>query len=87
MANLQIRIEDSLRMQAQEVAQSMGLDLASSVRMFLTQMVRVNGLPFTPQADPFYSERNQRILQEAIADLDAGRNIVTKSMAELEDMA
>ncbi len=85
MANLQIRIDDDLRIQAQQVAQSMGLDLASSVRLFLTQMVRHNGLPFTPKADPFYSERNQLILQDSIAQLERGEGI-TKTMAELEAM-
>ncbi len=86
MANLQIRIDDDLRIKAQQVAQSMGLDLASSVRLFLTQMVRQNGLPFTPKADPFYSERNQFILQDSITQLERGEGI-TKTMTELEAMA
>lgn len=38
MANLQIRIDDDLRNKAQEIANSMGLDLASAVRMFLCQI-------------------------------------------------
>ena len=58
MANLQIRIDDTIRDRAQEVAANMGLDLTSAVRMFLYQMVRVNGLPFQPKADPFYSSSN-----------------------------
>ena len=33
MANLQVRIDDSLKTQAQIVAESMGLDLTQSVRM------------------------------------------------------
>ncbi len=86
MASLQIRIDDNLRARAQDVAQSMGLDLASCVRLFLTQMVRENGLPFTPKADPFYSERNQLILQDSIAQLNRGEGI-PKTLAELEAMA
>ena len=53
MPNVQIRVDENLRTRAQAVAQGMGLDLSTAVRMFLTQMVRENGLPFRPSADPF----------------------------------
>lgn len=84
MANLQIRVDDELRDRAQEVAQSMGLDLASAVRVFLAQMVRCNGMPFRPTADPFYSESNRKQLKKLIADVEAGRNIVYHGLLEDE---
>jgi len=86
MANVQVRVDESLRAQAQSVAASMGLDLASAVRLFLTQMVRENGLPFRPVADPFYSMRNQAGLEKSVAQLNAGQTVV-KTLAELEGMA
>lgn len=86
MANVQVKLDDTLRDNAQAVAASMGLDLASAVRMFLTQMVRENGLPFKPTGDPFYSERNLAALDKSVAQLGAGRT-VTKTLAELERMA
>lgn len=86
MANVQVKIDDSLRDNAQAVAASMGLDLASAVRMFLAQMVRENGMPFKPSGDPFYSERNLVALDVSIAQLKAGQT-VTKTLAELERMA
>jgi antitoxin component of RelBE/YafQ-DinJ toxin-antitoxin module len=55
-------------------------------RLFLTQMVRENGLPFRPTADPFYSAKNQAELAKSIAQLNAGQT-VTKTLAELEAMA
>lgn len=82
MANVQVRVDENLRAQAQAVANSMGLDLASAVRMFLTQMVRENGLPFKPTGDPFYSTRNQTHLREVIEDLDKGRNCVFHELIE-----
>lgn len=84
MANLQIRVDDELRDRAQEVAQGMGLDLASAVRVFLTQMVRCNGMPFRLTADPFYSEANQAHLKKLIADVEAGRNIVCRDLLDDE---
>ena len=86
MANVQIKVDDQLRDKAQIVAASMGLDLASTVRMFLTQMVRENGLPFKPKGDSFYNERNLMALDKSIAQLDEGQT-VTKTLDELENMA
>ena len=74
MANVQVRVDENLREQAQTVAASMGIDLACAVRMFLTQMVRENGLPFRPSGDPFYSAQNQAHLAKAIADMNSGKN-------------
>jgi len=85
MANVQVKVDDHLRDTAQAVAASMGLDLASAVRIFLTQMVRENGLPFKPGGDPFYSERNLAALEKSIAQLVDGQT-VTKTLDELESM-
>ncbi len=82
MVNLQVRIDDNLKVRAQNVAESMGLDLTQAVRMFLTQMVRVNGLPFRPQADPFFSEKNIRHLEKVAEDLKARRNTHVHDLIE-----
>lgn len=82
MANLQIKIDDSLRDDAQFVANQLGLDVASAVRMFLVQMVKHNGLPFRPIADPFYSVANQKYLKHAISDIENGANIVQHDLIE-----
>lgn len=82
MANVQVKIDDSLKNEAQAVAASMGLDLASAVRLFLTQMVRENGLPFRPYADPFYGARNQAHLAQVVADLNKGKNCAAHNLIE-----
>ena len=82
MASLQIRIDENLRNQAQIVAQGIGLDLSSAIRMFLTQMVRENGLPFRPKADPFFSARNQTHLAAVVDDLNHGRNCSAHELLE-----
>jgi DNA-damage-inducible protein J len=85
MANLQVRIEDTLKEQAQTVVQGMGLDLSGAVRLFLAQVVKENGLPFRPTNEPFYSAKNQEALRRAAAQMEAGR-IVVKSLDELRSM-
>lgn len=86
MANVQIRVDENLKIQAQAVATSMGIDLASAVRMFLAQMVKENGLPFQPSGDPFYSTKNQAALEKSITQINTGQT-VTKNIEELEMMA
>lgn len=83
MATLQVRLDDQLRTRAQDVAAHMGLDLSSAIRLFLTQMVTENGLPFKPFADKFYSVKNQDAIKKSIAQLNAGQTL-TKSLEELD---
>lgn len=85
MANLQVRLDDSLKAKAQTVAEGMGMDLSSAVRIFLAQMVRENGLPFTPSNDPFYSAKNRQALSQSLSQVVAGET-VEKSMAELRSL-
>lgn len=82
MANLQIRIDDYTRDRAQEVAASMGMDLPGAVRIFLYQLIRENGLPFQPKADPFYSQSNMAHLKKVVDDLNAGKNLVQHDLIE-----
>lgn len=85
MANLQIRLDDTLKKQAQDVVQRMGLDLSSAIRMFLAQLVKENGLPFRPTNDPFYSTNNQDALRSSAAQIKAG-HVVIKNLDELRNM-
>ena len=85
MPTLQIRIDDTLRQQASDTAQEMGLDLSSAIRMFLTQMVKENGLPFRPTNDPFYSASNRVALRSSLRQMETG-DTVTVSMEQLEAM-
>ncbi|TYT73418.1 type II toxin-antitoxin system RelB/DinJ family antitoxin [Desulfobotulus mexicanus] len=82
MASVQVKVDDQLRARAQAVAADMGLDLASAIRMFLAQMVRVNGLPFQPYADPdpFYNVKNQSHLADVAADLKQGKNCSARDL-------
>ena len=47
---LQIRIEEELRMEADEVLHEIGLDVPSAVRLFLTQVVQTRSIPFELKA-------------------------------------
>lgn len=86
MANLQVKIDDQLNAEAKTIAASLGTDVNTAVRVFLTQFVREKGFPFRPTADPFYSAKNMAALIESIEQAKKGE-FITKTLDELEAMA
>lgn len=82
MANLQIRIDDALKSQAQAITADLGMDVATAVRIFLAQMVREKALPFTPSLDPFYSQQNQAHLARLAQEMDASTNSTYRHLIE-----
>jgi len=50
MKTLQIRIEDTLRSEADSVLASMGLDLPTAVRLYLMKVVQTRSIPFALEA-------------------------------------
>lgn len=45
-AEIRLRIEPDLKEQSAEVLASLGLDMSDAIRLFLRQVVEVQGLPF-----------------------------------------
>lgn len=69
---IRYRIESNLKEEAESVFESMGLSPAAAIKLFYKQTAISRRLPFQPVAeDPFYSEENQRVLAESIAQLNA----------------
>ena len=63
---LQVRIEDSLRDEAAQVFERLGIDTSTAVRMFLKRAVMENGIPFrmTLPKTPYSAERGYRAMIE-----------------------
>jgi len=88
MASVNIRVDDTLKQEAESVFSEIGLTMSSATNIFYRQVVRYGGIPFELRIDPFYSAENQAHLQKAISDYESGKSKpVVKSMAELEMMA
>lgn len=51
MGVLQVRIDEDLKFQANEILESIGLDLSTAVRMFLKKVIIERGLPFDTKID------------------------------------
>lgn len=84
MANLNIRVDDDLKRQAEMVFSDIGLSLSAATTIFLKQVVRCNGIPFELRADPFWSESNMAHLKRGIEALNAGQG-VEHELIEVED--
>ena len=82
MPTLQIRVDDDLRSQAQTVADNLGLDLTSAIRVFLKQFVRENGFPFLVKADPFYSQEHLALLDRRAQEMDTQGRCVRHELLE-----
>lgn len=63
MANLQVRVNDELKMQADHLFDSLGLDTSTAIRIFLTAAVENNGLPFNVRHKPLSEAMQQAVFE------------------------
>ena len=73
MAQVNIRIDDELKNRADVLFDELGMNMTTAFTMFIKAAVRQNGIPFELNIDPFYSEKNMKVLRESIRDADAGK--------------
>ena len=84
--NLNIRIDEDLKKQAEEIFNELGLNMSTALTVFLRQTVRSNGIPFemrleTPNAETLAAMEDVRLkrnlrgpfnsVKELMEDLDA----------------
>ena len=87
MAQINIRIDDNLKEQAEILFEELGLNMSTAFNVFIRQSIRQGGIPFeiTTQVDPFFSESNMKILQQSLKEANEGK-FVSKSLEELKEM-
>ena len=63
---LQIRVDDELKEKATVLYASLGLDLSTAIRMFLTRSIMENGIPFstTLPKEPYKATQAIQALKE-----------------------
>jgi DNA-damage-inducible protein J len=87
MAQVNIRVDDNLKDQADKLFTALGMNFSVAVNVFLAHAVRQGGMPFelTTRTDPFYSESNMRALRQSIQEINEGK-LIPKTMEELQAM-
>ena len=73
MAQVNIHIDDELKFKADALFDELGLSMTTAFTMFIKAAVRQNRIPFELSIDPFYSEKNIKVLRESIRDADLGK--------------
>jgi len=82
--SMNIRMDNEVKRQAQELFAQFGLDMTTAVNMFLRQSIRQRGIPFALQLDPFYSEVNKERLVRAAERMEQTGGTVHE-LIEVED--
>jgi len=57
-ANINVRTDATVKAQAQQIFESIGLDLSTAVNLFLKQTVKENNLPFVVGTSNTFTERH-----------------------------
>ena len=75
MAQINIRIDDELKIRADNIFEELGLNMTTAFTMFVRQTIRQGGIPFeiTTRTDPFYNVKNINILRQSIKEADEGK--------------
>ena len=85
MASINFRMERSQKNELEKVCREMGMTMTTAFNIFAQRVIRDRKIPFEVSADPFYSEKNMRRLDESLRQLEEGK-VVVKTMEELEAM-
>lgn len=76
MTTIQIRIDNKTKKEAKKILNNIGMDMSSAIKVYLTQIVVTQGIPF-----PILTENGLTIYQEnkilqAAAEAEEGINTV-----------
>ena len=82
---IQVRVDDTLKKEAEALFNDLGLDVPTAIRLFLKQSLIHNGIPFPiTRTDDFYNEYNMKILNKSIEQLEEGQG-TTHDLIEVGD--
>lgn len=80
MSQINIRLDETLKTQAEILFSEMGMNMTTAINLFIRQAVRERAIPFkidvNPIADDFTIEEKKIIedgLRQSLADIKAGR--------------
>jgi DNA-damage-inducible protein J len=77
LATLNIRMDEDIKRRFDYFCADAGMNATVAVNLFARAVLREQRIPFeiTVPLDPFYSAKNQAMLNEAIEQLEAGRGV------------
>lgn len=86
MTQINFRIDDDIKSNAEKALKEMGLNMSTAITMFLVKVGREKRIPFEINADPFYSAENIAELEKRVSDLKNGKSTLTEhDLIEVDD--
>ncbi len=92
MTNITVRIDETIKSEAETLFEKLGLSISGAINVFFRQAIREQAIPFairaaTPEEkySEYFNPHNMKILMESIEQAKNGQ-IVIKSLSELEAM-
>lgn len=84
MAQVNFRVDDTIKAKAESACASMGLTMSSAINIFLAKVANEKRIPFEVSVDSFYSDKYITMLERRIADIKTGRNVREHELIEVE---
>ena len=76
MTQVNFRIDEDIKDNAEKVLNDMGLTMSAAITMFLVKIGKEKRIPFEINTDPFYSDENISELKRRIASIKNGTSIL-----------
>ena len=76
MAQINLRVDDDTKRNAEKTLDEIGLSMSTAINIFLKTVARENRIPFELSADPFYSKKNIAELEKRVAAIQSGKSIL-----------
>jgi DNA-damage-inducible protein J len=67
------KMDEDIKAEFDLFCAEVGLSASGAFNIFARTVVREKRIPFEISSDPFYGEKNMRVLRDSAADADAGR--------------
>lgn len=86
MAQINLRVDDEVKKQAELVCNDIGISLSSAINIYLKKLGREYRIPFDVSVDPFYSKKNIEYLEEKFSKYKKGNmKLIDKEIIEDEN--
>lgn len=86
MTQINFRIDEDVKTNAETALKEMGLTMSTAITMFLVKVGREKRIPFEINADPFYSAENMAELERRIASVRTGTSTLKEhDLIEADD--
>ena len=83
-STITVRVDEKIKKEANSIFREVGMDMSTAINIYLKQVIRSNGIPFTISADN-PNELTLRALKEAEKGKMASFSSIDELMDDLND--